>query len=485
MEQGTLCQQSASDAEALHKIARFAARKAQVTAYWTDQCCMSPVKELLQEDVYRISDVVRGAAKIVIVVGRTGHDRLPSSVTTLDLLREWGTRMWTWPEVLLGPAREKILIYTRGGDVNAPMEISKMEFPAQVWDDGEVARQLIDNYENTLTLSRLELVVLALQSLKHRVEKGTTKYLEGDLSYALMGLLRQRPKVDSTDTAFQAFARLSLANDSDRLLERMICLLPIDHAEESTLYNHSIDEETDLPVSGTSAQNLDAARKRHYWTNMNDYWGANLWDIEPIGQVAGIGKGDTVILDGAYAATVHWNSFQRVAITTRETWSRMLARYFVRGTPGWFFIGILTLSLSGGNKSAKGFGAILLIIALITVFLSPMMILHIYGGKLWNTQPWLLGFEGHMDLRKIETKIFGFPSGRLSWAPYGSAMSHHRVNSEFLDTECEGTDPLLANEGHVMEPSSAGEKMRLFTLVDTNTMYGPLPSSFSYSFRGD
>jgi hypothetical protein len=127
----------------------------------------------------------------------------------------------------------------------------------------------------------------------------------------------------------------------------------------------------------------------------------------------------------------------------------------------------------------------LLIIALITVFLSPMMILHIYGGKLWNTQPWLFGFEGHMDLRKIEMKIFGFPSERLSWAPYGSAMSHHRVNSEFLDTECEGTDPLLVNESHDIEPSSAGEKMRLFTLVDTNTMYGPLPSSFSYSFRGD
>ena len=41
-----------------------------------------------------------------------------------------------------------------------------------------------------------------------------------------MGLLRLRPKVDSTDSAFQAFARLSLANDSDLLLERLICTLP-------------------------------------------------------------------------------------------------------------------------------------------------------------------------------------------------------------------------------------------------------------------
>ena len=39
------------------------------------------------------------------------------------------------------------------------------------------------------------------------------------------GLLRQRPVVDRTDSEFQAFARLSLANDSDSLLEGLMCLL--------------------------------------------------------------------------------------------------------------------------------------------------------------------------------------------------------------------------------------------------------------------
>ena len=133
----------------------------------------------------------------------------------------------------------------------------------------------------------------------------------------------------------------------------------------------------------------------------------------------------------------------------------------------------MTVSFSANNPSGKGIGAFFIIIALITTLLSPMLILHIYGGKVWNTQPWLFGFEGHMDLRKIEMKIFGFPSERLSWAPYGSAMSHHRVNNEFLDTECEGTDPLLVSEDHDIGMSQAGEKMRLFTLVDTNTMYVP------------
>lgn len=54
-------------------------------------------------------------------------------------------------------------------------------------------------------MSQLELVTLALECL-HKRE--TTQYLRGDHSYALMGLLRIRPKIDPSDSAFQAFARL-------------------------------------------------------------------------------------------------------------------------------------------------------------------------------------------------------------------------------------------------------------------------------------
>lgn len=64
--------------------------------------------------------------------------------------------------------------------------------------------QLIDHYEGNLILNQLELVTLALECLHKR---DTHQYLRGDHSYALMGLLRIRPKIDPTDTAFQAFAR--------------------------------------------------------------------------------------------------------------------------------------------------------------------------------------------------------------------------------------------------------------------------------------
>ena len=55
-----------------------------------------------------------------------------------------------------------------------------------------------------MILNQLELVTLALECLHNR---DTTQYLPGDHSYALMGLLRIRPEIDPTDTAFQAFAR--------------------------------------------------------------------------------------------------------------------------------------------------------------------------------------------------------------------------------------------------------------------------------------
>src|SRR3954453_18396871 len=109
-----------------------------------------------------------------------------------------------------------------------------------------------------------------------------------------MGLLRQRPNVDGSDTAFQAFARLSLANDSDKLFERMICLLP---KRQRLIGAH---DETEAQKENT---------KRHDFANMTDFWDAQLWDIDPICQICAIAEDDTVVIDGAFAAAVHWDSF--------------------------------------------------------------------------------------------------------------------------------------------------------------------------------
>jgi len=143
---------------------------------------------------------MRGAEAMAIAIGAPSKD-IPG---TKELLQHWGRRLWTFPEVLLSP-NDEVRVYARKGQLDTPLIIPKNHFAEKVWaDDAKISRQLIDHFEGSLKLSRLELVILTLECLQSR-QAG--QYLPGDHSYALMGLLRLRPKIDHTDSAFQAFAR--------------------------------------------------------------------------------------------------------------------------------------------------------------------------------------------------------------------------------------------------------------------------------------
>jgi hypothetical protein len=141
---------------------------------------------------------------MIIAVGQPKSSK-SCRLTTDQLLAQWGSRVWTFPEVLLSPG-QAITVLTRGGDLRNPLRISKNQFAGNVWSalDAEDSRQLVDHYLGNLELSRLELAVIALKCLYTRER---AQYLPGDHSYALMGLLRLRPEIDRTDTQFQAFAR--------------------------------------------------------------------------------------------------------------------------------------------------------------------------------------------------------------------------------------------------------------------------------------
>ena len=249
-------QDTDSDMEALHAIARRSTKDAGLRAYWVGCSCM-PDEHEMEKDVYRINDVVRGARAVVIAIG---YNNSGGSSDDAELLRQWGSRMWTYPEVLLSP-NDDIKVFFRIG--KRTRTIAKKHFAGEVWTDASASRQLLDHYANSLVLSQLELVTIALSCLYSRK---TTEYLPGDHSYALMGLLRVRPQVEPSDTAFQAFARLSLANDNNMLLERLMCTLP--------------------------------KTPEQRWSDMSDAWNVNLWDIYPKCQVAGVGHNDTVIIVG-------------------------------------------------------------------------------------------------------------------------------------------------------------------------------------------
>ncbi|KAJ4186295.1 hypothetical protein NW759_016951 [Fusarium solani] len=429
---------SEQDMVALHYIAETACRAAKLPAYWIACSCMRDENEL-ESDVYRISDVLRGASSMVIAVGRGKSAVSKGKANTESLIREWGSRMWTLPEVLLSPGRT-ISIYTRDGNLQSPLVVAKNQFAAQVWTymDPDVARHLIDHYLGSISLSRLEQAVLALKCLYSR---HTTEYLPGDHAYALMGLLRLRPQVDRTDTAFQAFSRLSLANDSDRLLERYICTLPVDHNQP--------------------------------WFDMEDAYQSSLWDITPYCQVAGIADNDTIIIDGAWGISILWETFYPIYWSTGPSWKRWLAGLAVEWNGALWAAAIALLASGTSNPESASLiavGVIFLLLFLWVWLMTPNLVRVIYSGKFADTQAEMFGFEGHLNAPTIERAIFGGNFGRFSWSTNGSPLSRNAVNEfgERLGIDpCK--DPEVRMKVEAAKHARPGDK-RIFTLIDTYNM---------------
>ncbi|KAJ5709909.1 hypothetical protein N7493_009501 [Penicillium malachiteum] len=470
------------DLDALEKIGLIAAREAGVPAYWISLSCTPESESPETNDVYRISDIVRGAKSVVIAVGPREGLKLPKDKAEKikTLVRDWGSRVWTLPEVLL--CRNKnMAVYDRqsclgeDGENETPSVteiIPKNKFAEYAWGDAKTSRQLIDHFSGNLILSPLQLSSIALNCLFSR-EKGDKH--KGGHTYALMGLLLKRPCVDHEDSEFQAFARLSLANDSDKLLERLMCVLP---------------KKDDQP-----------------WYCTDDKYDVNLWDIEPTCQIAGICDNDAILVDGAFGATIHWDKFRKVSTRRRTTPKRVITKVLFHGAPFFGVIGCFTFVISYAivqmldrvkhDLSDSSFlkkelfhnfehkvtmvrvwmyfisalGALLALTAVLTFFCSPYLTRLLYGGKFWGSQAWLFGFEGYANLETIESQIFGGNLQRLRWSAYGSSLSWHEESF----SDCEPCDPKkssseIAAKIEQAKVNTNRDGMRIFTLVDTDTM---------------
>lgn len=455
---------NSQDVNDLHAIAVTAAKAAGVPAYWLSMSCMGDTEAELEEDVFRISDVVRGAHSVVLAVKPEKNEY----ANVDSVLKDWGKRLWTLPEALLTPREQPIRVYSCDqGSPTLIKVVAKKSLSSLVWDDSSLTRQLIEHYEGSLGLSRLELVILALRCLSDR-NCHTTQHLPGDMAYVLMGLLRQRPVVDATDTEFQAFARLSLANDSDNLLERLICVSP--------------------------------KYLKQDWYCTEDAFNVNLWDIQPTCQVSGVGYDDTVILDGCFGATITWDIFPTVNPNSKSSFKRICAKILLRigalmWLIGWIFV-FVAASVNNASSSLYKFRvrrdpapqyygdyyssggaaatspytyiAVALILLQLPIGLaSPWLVRKCYSGKAWNVAPHLLGFEGYLDLQTLESQIYGTSFGRLAWSAAGSELSRHQKN-EF--GECIGQDPTNDPKvADIVRQASQGGfgAMKVFTLVDT------------------
>lgn len=477
---------SRANRSALLQYGITAARSAGKRAFWIDFECIRDADGVAEAtsqsyDVYRICDIVRAASSMVIVVGPPIEDVLfgeqpqpfrHEAVTAW--LQQWGSRLWTLPEILLCPNEHRIHIYAVGGP--SPTEqIAKRNFAARAaLADATRVRQLIDHYESSIHLTPLELMSLALECFAVRQ---TSVFAQGDMAYALMGLLRRRPLVNRNDSSFEAFARLSLANDSDKVLERLLCV---------------------------HTQHPDAP-----WFDTKDAWGAFLWDIEPHCQVAGIVDDQTVSLDGAYGATIQWDSMKQIAFFKRPTLARTFAKIVLRGVPLYLIMGlVLTVvgfvlkakldhiassdaadssasSNSAGSSSNSSailplliIGLIILIPSVFIALMSPVMLLNIYRGKFWSTQALFVGMEGiPADLGSVERNLFGFNHGRLKWSVAGSPLSRHALSPA---GECVALPPDPPNVPFNSNSDPGGNLctnkgdthalQRVFTVVDTYTM---------------
>ncbi|KAI9147569.1 hypothetical protein HJFPF1_12595 [Paramyrothecium foliicola] len=516
----------------LHELARHATQEAGLQCYWLSLNCMAGEDENEEElnlDVWRISDVIRGCKKLCVLL------RTPQGNESVDsLLTEWGQSIWTFPELLLSPGKNLTTYHYNNGMQPVKHVTPKNQFSARCLatdDDRYQVRRLLDHYLGNLKLSDLELMTVALHCFSSRKTEG--QFLPGDYSYALMGLLGHRPYVSQSDSAFLAFARLSLENYNSRLFERFVCLLPAEHGQA--------------------------------WHNTRDAYGAQLWDIEPSIQVAGIGvynenvrepvpelyeteyffqttngnteedqsttisvnhmhrnvssnarsvsgkerfttetvevaesesydpyanshselrDDDVVILDGCHAATIYWDKFRPVWYSRQKSLPRSLLKYCLRLNFIPFIIGIVLAALGQprprtmfptDNSAMAGVGALFLIYSILVYMAGPLIIRVVYGGKFWETQPWFFGFEGYLPIDEIESKIFGVSRGRLMWSPYASSpLSHHTIKDNRWVVPRDPCDDRatakLVDDATHARPND----WRVFTIVDTYSMTATL-----------
>jgi hypothetical protein len=496
-----------------------------IKAYWLDYICMAKDQPELSKDIYRICDIIRGARQICVV--------LPNMERKSK--RTWGERVWTMPEALLSTP-DRVTFYSPSNDaaknsLNGQayldrQEHSKTDLAHSVWPDGLCSRRLAEHYSGTLTLSRLELVYFAIKALRIRT---TNDYSGADRAYALMSLLNYRPKFNPHDTLFQVYSRLSLANDSDRIVERIICLLSVpgkeprddddmdDEDDGGDLDDESVCSETgDASEEANTAVNYRGERGIVH-TDHIEIQGSSSDDViapangapQTDKQSSSLDKKETP-KDGAAHQGDKKDPYARVdAFPVSDhlgarLWDidpicqvagvcgdRELLLSHCRGIsirwesfPRIGYRNKKTLKRRGASTLLRSgtawvFVAILLLsyhnlgggisflaIGWLLLLAAPWSIVTLYGGKVWGADPWLIGFEGVMPINSVERALFGNARARLRYAP----SSNEYVRPE--QTERLAGEPDFVTDANaladVQRALPAG--YRLFTLVDTGSL---------------
>ncbi|KAK1856216.1 hypothetical protein CCHR01_01128 [Colletotrichum chrysophilum] len=414
-----------ADRVTLIKWGMEAAQRANISAFWIDFECIrnddgSARSTSSSGDVYHICDIVRAAHSMIIAIGPAASDKVAailegrsppaySQDRITPWLRQWGSRLWTLPEVLLCPSEHRIQLYALGDRSESNLMIAKRNFAERAWDDAAVVNELVHHFEGTATLTPHHFIEVALECFSRRQ---TDHFSQGDVAYATMGLfpIRQRPLVDKHDTGFQAFAKLCLCNSNSDFLGCLICLAP---------------------------------QPGEQWFRIGDRWSTKLSEIRPLSTIRKVGTGNTIILDNANGFPIHWDGLHPEPYFEENDGSG--SAYFFNIALMWCcsapFSGFFSRSIL---SNFAGFLPITAIFALV----APVMLLRTRTRIRVPATPRLIGIEGFVDLSTLEKHLWGLNHGNLTDS---TPLSYQDI-------------------GMGQMQSISDEELHSFTLLDTHLM---------------
>ncbi|KAG1772957.1 hypothetical protein EV702DRAFT_1181195 [Suillus placidus] len=371
----------------------------QFNAYWLDLECLGETPSEENRDVYCMADVYRRAETTLIMLGR-------AACGENECWRGWGERVWTFPEALLS---SRLCYKFRDREEVNPLSL--FELANLAYTNSKDEQAIVNAYGGKDPLERLERLALLKKAIWRRAS--------GPPPPPKLAMIGGGPVTggpDHNEDDLRALARLSMANDNDRITERMVSMLWA------------------------------------CWYADNDIYDANLWDILPEIQVAGVTENGALVLDGCRAAAIRWKDFPEVASAT--TYS--LRRTILGAIPyfSWPFIviglGIVWMVSRMGGITLIGIGILLLI-------LSPLLLLFGTSGRV-------------IDKKEVESHLYGgtiahFP--RMFFTPSGSPF----LTLEQLGRRG-GSDKQYKDAVEQAAKSGRGVG-HMYTLIDTysSTMY--------------
>ncbi|KAL4794683.1 hypothetical protein BDV19DRAFT_390049 [Aspergillus venezuelensis] len=473
--------------------------KEEINAFWVDFDCVTQTPgKRMTEEVHTICNAVRCAKRVYIMLPDDSDENKEI----------WGSRLWTLPEVLLAAEKIRYCI-THPMDTDKPdiRRVSLTDMSERFWaleaDSEEGASKphheraighLVDHYTNRVNLSELQILAFVIQALAGLSTGPNIGHRTPDLAYAAMGLMSYRLEPNGDDNVFQAVARLCLVNDSDQLLERLLCLSP---TPTQQLPSGPL-RKGEGPVANGIELLLNIADQ--------DQYGCHLWDIHPTCNVVGIGNdkiAPTLIVDRCKGIPIRWKSFPRLKYTKALVGFRVTLSQLVLYVGAWFLLYSLqalstisvlgfstlagdsnnsttTITIDSNDNTSQGLSsqhvqisflaaAIYFGIGWIISWFTPVAVRQLCSGGSDVVTSHLVGIEGTLPLDELEQVIFGATCyGQLSYepstTPFSAALHNHELHTGKEPPEFEKHWDTQRRRLNI--PSTH----RLFTIVDTGNL---------------